>query len=93
MASLTRIREILIEWQSKQGHDQCWYYPELFRRLCEELDVECRQPELPREKAEFDRGCDTFSDEVYRCDNCGNVKFDAMYCGDCGWTPRIGEDS
>lgn len=26
-------KKIIQEWLDKQGHDRCWYYPDLFMKL------------------------------------------------------------
>jgi hypothetical protein len=58
-------RAVLIEWINKQGQDRCWYYPDLFRRLCEVLGVRAQvEPCLPP-RAEFEEGCRRYADEEY----------------------------
>ena len=45
---LAASRRILREWVDQQGHDRCWYYPELFTMLVAVLDVEATvEPRLP----------------------------------------------
>lgn len=42
------IKTIMQEWVDKQGHDQCWYYPEIFGELVEILDIKTsKEPSLP----------------------------------------------
>ena len=62
---LERIKGIVQEWYDKQGHDQCHYYPELFRELAPIVEVKIIDPHLPP-RAEFKRGCKMFQDEIYR---------------------------
>lgn len=58
-------RAIIQEWVDKQGHDRCWYYPDLFRRLAALHDIRPTvDPVLPA-REEFERGCDRFQDEEY----------------------------
>jgi len=53
------------EWVDKQGHDRCWYYPELFRRLADIFEVEStREPCLPPLE-EFRKGCERYQKEEY----------------------------
>lgn len=41
-------KEVLQEWVDKQGHERCWYYPEIFRKLCNILHVmPSKDPALP----------------------------------------------
>jgi hypothetical protein len=58
-------KQMLQEWMNNQGHDRCWYYPEIFRRLCVLFDV---KPEvyanLPS-RSEFEQGCHRYQDEQY----------------------------
>lgn len=58
-------KRILRLWAEKQGHDRCWYYPDLFRQLMElhgiELPADLGQPSLD----EFQAGCKRFQTEEY----------------------------
>lgn len=59
-------REVLKEWLDKQGHERCWYYPDLFRRLVEIYEVEgSNNPDLPPLK-EFKKGCERYQEEEYK---------------------------
>lgn len=63
---LIQARLELINWVSKQGHDRCWYYPEIFQSLAASLGVPLivRNPSLPSRK-EFEAGCKRYQDEEY----------------------------
>lgn len=62
---LERVKAIVQEWLDQQGHDRCWYYPELFSRLVLELELTpTREPSLPP-REEFERGCRQYTDEQY----------------------------
>lgn len=53
-------RVILDEWQNQQGHNRCWYYPEIFDSLCALLGVKNKRPkELPSEE-DFKSGCERY---------------------------------
>lgn len=56
---------LLEEWARKQGHNRCWYYPDVFRALARVLGVELTMTgeQLPR--PEFEAGCTRFQDEEY----------------------------
>lgn len=60
-----RAKAALQNWVDRQGHDRCWYYPEIFRELSEILGVQTTvTPELPP-RAEFEQGCTRYQDEEY----------------------------
>jgi hypothetical protein len=62
---IKRIEAIIQEWVDKQGHERCWYYPELFRELGRVLDIHPSvQPGLPP-RAEFEEGCRRYQEEEY----------------------------
>jgi hypothetical protein len=64
MTKEEQIKSIMLEWINKQSHDKCWYYPELFNRICEVLEIDAKQlPDIPREV--FQGGCRRFTDELY----------------------------
>ncbi len=58
-------RILLQEWTDKQGHERCHYYPEIFRKLCDVLEVEpILDPALPL-RNEFEEGCRRYQNEEY----------------------------
>ena len=62
---LQNIRQIVQEWLDQQGHDRCWYYPELFSKLANVLNLTPKiDPALPT-RQEFEEGCRKFQDEEY----------------------------
>lgn len=63
--TLERCRQTLGKWRELQGHDQCWYYPDLFVNLCATLGIDhsLPSPDMPRE--EFEAGCQRFQDSLY----------------------------
>ena len=65
---LSQIRTLVEEWATKQGHERCWYYPEVFRAIAEIcgsnvsfLGCEIGWPT----RAEFEAGCRKYTDEQY----------------------------
>lgn len=34
-----RAKQLLESWIQKQGHEACWYYPDIFKELCILFDV------------------------------------------------------
>lgn len=66
-AGLVRVRRLVQDWLDKQGHDRCWYYPEIFTELARALDLQhivLKPPQLPS-LAEFRTGCERFQREEY----------------------------
>ena len=58
-------KEIIEEWVNKQGHDQCWYYPEIFKKLTLIFDAKIpKDIELPA-RDEFLRHCEIYCEEIY----------------------------
>ncbi|MBS3169560.1 hypothetical protein J4210_03670 [Candidatus Woesearchaeota archaeon] len=58
-------RAFLQEWLDQQGHDRCWYYPDLFRKLVGIYEiVPALEPELPPLE-EFKKGCERYQREEY----------------------------
>ncbi len=59
---------VIQEWVDKQGHERCWYYPDLFRRLAILFGVEASQePALPPLE-EFKEGCRRYQREEFNLD-------------------------
>ena len=62
---LDEVKKVIQEWVDKQGHDRCWYYPDLFRKLAEILEIiPSREPSLPPLE-EFKNGCERYQEEEY----------------------------
>ncbi len=56
---------ILQTWVDKQGHERCWYYPDLFRQLAAVYGVVPKvDPGLPPLE-EFKAGCAKYQGEEY----------------------------
>lgn len=53
---IDRIRSAVTDWIGKQGHDVCWYYPEIFGVIAQELGIKWTKPELPS-RSDFEAGC------------------------------------
>ncbi len=62
---LVDIKRIVQTWVDKQGHDRCWYYPDLFNELVRVLEITpSRDPCLPP-LGEFREGCKRYQKEQY----------------------------
>lgn len=57
-------KRALLDYIHKQGHDACWYYPDIFNELCIIFDIPIPKRILPP-RAEFKFGCEKFRDEMY----------------------------
>lgn len=62
-----KLASILEEWVYKQSHARCWYYPDIFERLADELGVDYANTSMknlpPLE--EFKEGCCKYQNEQY----------------------------
>lgn len=58
------IKKEVQDWRDKQGHDKCWYYPEIFEKIISILNLENIANTLPTEP-EFERGCEKYRREIY----------------------------
>lgn len=60
-----RLVGLVKEWIGKQGHDRCWYYPDIFAKIAEVLGIPAAdKPALPP-RAEFEGGCSRYQQEQY----------------------------
>lgn len=58
-------KAIIEEWQSQQGHDRCWYYPEVFRKLATLFGVKPVDRPDQLSRRDFEKGCERFQDEIF----------------------------
>lgn len=60
--TLDRVRRAIREWDSKQSHDRCHYYPEIFAEI---VGVELtNEPYLPT-REQLEEGCKRFAEQQY----------------------------
>lgn len=60
-----KARSLIQSWLDKQGHDRCWYYPEIFRELADLFGIKPTvDPQLPSVEA-FQGGCQRYQAEQY----------------------------
>lgn len=65
LVALSDVRRTVQTWLDKQGHDRCWYYPDLFREIATTLDLKPTiEPKLPS-LVEFREGCRRYQAEEY----------------------------
>lgn len=60
-----RAKEAIIEWRDKQGHERCWYYPDIFQNLAKILGVDLVYDGSKLPESEFEAGCNRFRQEEY----------------------------
>lgn len=67
--TLDEIKQAVLLVANKQGHDSCWYYPEIFIQILNLLGIELNELNLDLSKLptreEFEQGCKKFADELY----------------------------
>lgn len=63
---LDLIKNEVQAWLDKQGHDQCWFYPEILQKIVDILEIKATiDPNLPTEE-QFKEGCKVFCLEKYK---------------------------
>jgi hypothetical protein len=61
---LEQIRQVILEWDGKKGHDRCWYYHDLFNKIANIAGVQLKpSPGVTRE--EFRQGCAFFEEQEF----------------------------
>jgi hypothetical protein len=58
------VKAVIREYIDKEGHDRCWYYPDIFNRLAVLLDIKTGSRKLPT-REEFEAGCKRYQDEQF----------------------------
>lgn len=53
-------KELIQSWANKEGHDRCWYYPDIFESLADHFQVENNNHALLPTLEEFECGCDKY---------------------------------
>lgn len=62
---LNRIKLEIELWAGQQGHDSCWYYPDVFNRVAELAGANVRAPLGLPSREEFETGCRKYQCTVY----------------------------
>lgn len=64
-SAIQAVKQTIQEWLDKQKHDRCWYYPDLFRKLVDLMELKpTREPCLPP-RDEFELGCLRYQEEEF----------------------------
>lgn len=56
---------IIQTWTDKQGHERCWYYPDLFKRLALLFNIAPKLPPNLPPRSEFEEGCRRYQDDEF----------------------------
>lgn len=59
-----QIKDVVQDWLDKQGHERCWYYPDLFKKIVDIMEIKISEPQLPP-RQEFEEGCKRFQNQEY----------------------------
>lgn len=59
-----KIKNVVEEWINKQGHERCWYYPDLFKKIVDILEINIPEPQLPS-RQEFETGCKKYQTQEF----------------------------
>lgn len=65
---IVQIRLLIEEWANKQGHDSCWFYPDIFRQIALIVEAKIKTQNLPPLE-EFKVGCCRYQKEIYGIEN------------------------
>lgn len=65
MDKLDKIKKLIEDWINKQGHNRCWFYPEIFNKICEELGIQQVAPSCLPSRSDFEEGCRRYQNEQY----------------------------
>jgi hypothetical protein len=64
-ATLAELKNIVQTWVDQQGHNRCWYYPDVFEQIAAVLDIQpTKKPALPSLE-EFKAGCERYQQEEF----------------------------
>ncbi len=63
---LFQIEQAVRKWMNKQGHDRCWYYPEIFQEIIEILEIKELVHYTAIDRKEFEGGCHRYQDELFK---------------------------
>jgi len=64
-------KQVIQEWVDKQGHERCWYYPELFNQLVKIFDIHPSKDSALPPLEEFKLGCERYQREEYHIEDEG----------------------
>ena len=62
-------KSVVQEWIDKQGHERCWYYPELFQQLVDLFEITPSLDLALPPRCDFEEGCKRYQHEQYGKNN------------------------
>lgn len=72
MSQINEAKQLLQSWVDQQGHNRCWYYPEIFTKLAALFDIKMTvEPSLPP-REEFEAGCRRYQEEEFGAKDIGD---------------------
>lgn len=66
---IQQIQAVIQEWDSKKGHNRCWFYPELFQQIAKIVEVPLTDSPILPPKEEFEACCEKYKEEQYSLPN------------------------
>lgn len=89
MNELEKIKQLVQSWLNKQGHDRCWYYPEIFQQIAEILNIDIEEDQKLPSLLEFREGCRKFQEKEYKLasQEIRAYSYEVFYC-----VAEFGED-
>lgn len=59
------VRLIIENWAAQQGHNRCWYYPDVFKEIATLVGAKIDYPPGLPDREEFEEGCCKYQEEQY----------------------------
>lgn len=60
---IKEVKKLVEEFANTQGHNKCWFYPDIFNKLAKLLNIPIKQAAISR--SEFEAGCKQYQDEIF----------------------------
>lgn len=87
------LKQAVQAWINKQGHNACWFYPEIFGYIAGTLGLSYPDMHMPSEQ-DFQDGCKRFTKQIYGTSSarhsdevlaaCGEILGLTVNCGQLG---------
>lgn len=65
---LLEVKNVIREWDEKRGHERCWYFPELFKKIADIVGVELMNGPYVPTPEQAARGCERYWKEQFALD-------------------------
>jgi hypothetical protein len=63
--TIASVKDEIQSWLDKQGQDKCHYYPEIFQKIAELLQIKNNLVNALPPEEEFQSGCDKYRKDLY----------------------------